>query len=643
MLNIIREHADSWLVKFILWMIILAFVGTIFYSWGMGGSTASRGGTVATVNGATVSFEEYDRTFNNLINFYRQQFRNQFSDEMIEKLDLKTQALDSLIDRKLLLDEAGKQNIHVSDAELVDHIQSFPAFQKDGVFNEEFYRNYLKFNRLTPKDFEESQREALAIEKVQNLVKGNTQVSDSEILEAYNAEEEKVKIDYIRFADDYFRSTQPVSEDDLKKYYEKNKAKFEIPEQIQVEYVKLAPKDYESGIELREEDIEDFYNAKLPDFRVKKTFKASHILFQLPLDKPQDGTSDEERQKQAEDTARAEAEAALKKIREGGDFEALAKEVSDDPSSAAAGGSLGEFPSGMMVDEFEAALNKLAVGEISEPVKTPFGYHVIRLDGVTEERVKPLSEVRETVETQLRQEKARLKVKRIVRRLHQAATVSGNLKSAAKEQETDSQTTAFFSRDKHDLPEIGRAPEFYNLAFSLQENEIGEPVTTFEASFILKIVAKKAPSIPELGDVRAEVEKAATQNRDRDFTQEKFKQFAERLKKENDLKGIAGDIKEDILHTPFFSRADSIPGIGNVDALKDKVFGVKEGETVAVSALGKHYLVRVQGIQEPSAPDTGEKKKLAERLVRQKSNFVLQDWLKNLRERSDVKVDKTLL
>lgn len=641
MLNTIREHADSWLIKFILWLIILAFVGTIFYSWGMGGSTGSRGGTVATVNGAKISFEEYDRTFNNLVNFYRQQFRNQFSDDMIVRLDLKTQALDSLIDRRLLLNEAEKQNIRVSDAELVDHIQAFPAFQTDNRFNEEAYRNYLKFNRMSPSDFEESRREALIIEKVQNLIKGNAQVSESEILEAYNAEEEKVKLAYIRFANDFFKNPKPVAEDGVKSYYEKHKADFEIPEQIQVEYVKLAPKDFESGIELREEDIADYYDAKVADFRVKKTYKASHILFQLPLDK--EGGTEEERQKKAEETARSEAEAALKKIREGGDFAAIAKEVSDDPSSAAKGGSLGEFPSGMMVPEFEEALNKLAVGEISEPVKTPFGYHIVRLDGVTDERIKPLDEVRETVVGELKKEKARLKVRRIVRRVHQAALVSGDLKSAAKEHNAETQTTPFFSRAKHDLEDVGRAPEFYNLAFSLNENEIGEPVTTPEASFVLKVAGKKASTIPALDAVRAEVEKAAAKDNDRSFTNEKFKQFAERLKKEQDLKDIAADIKEDVLRTPYFSRADSIPGIGNVEALKDKVFGIGEGETAAVSALGRHYLVRVESVQKPGEPDAEDRKKLAERLARQKSNFVLQDWLKNLRERSDVKVDQAVL
>ena len=121
MLSTIREHADSWMIKSILWLIIFAFVGTIFYSWGMGGASGSGGGAIATVEGEEIYQQEYEQTFNNLVDFYRQQFRNQFSDDMIKKLDLKTQALEALIQKKLLLMEAEKQNLKVSDTELIFH------------------------------------------------------------------------------------------------------------------------------------------------------------------------------------------------------------------------------------------------------------------------------------------------------------------------------------------------------------------------------------------------------------------------------------------------------------------------------------------------------------------------------------------
>ena len=145
MLKAIREHADSWLIKSILWFIVFAFIGTIFYSWGMGGASSSPGGIVATVNGSKISQAEYERTFNNLINFYRDQYQSQFSEELIQKLDVKTQALDALIQKKILLAKANELDIQVGDAEVVNQINSLAAFQKNKVFNNAAYQIYLKF------------------------------------------------------------------------------------------------------------------------------------------------------------------------------------------------------------------------------------------------------------------------------------------------------------------------------------------------------------------------------------------------------------------------------------------------------------------------------------------------------------------
>ena len=158
MLSIIREHAHSWMIKAILWLIIFAFIGTIFYSWGMGGSADSGGGVIASVNGKKILQNEYERTFNNIVDFYRQQFRNQFSNDLIKQLDLKNQALEALIQKNILLFEANNQNIQVSDEEVIAHIKNFPLFQNNNKFSEAAYRNYIKVKRLTPNEFEEGQR-----------------------------------------------------------------------------------------------------------------------------------------------------------------------------------------------------------------------------------------------------------------------------------------------------------------------------------------------------------------------------------------------------------------------------------------------------------------------------------------------------
>ena len=206
MLSTIREHADSWLIKSILWLIVFAFIGTIFYSWGMGGASGSAGGVVATVDGTKITQVEYERTFNNLINFYREQFKNQFSEELIQKLDLKTQALDVLVQKKLLISKADELSIRVSDTEVVNRIHSLPAFQRDKKFSNTVYQNFLKFKRLTPLEFEESQRESLLLEKIENFIKSNVKISAGEIDEAFKKNNERVKLDYTKFPKNHFKS-----------------------------------------------------------------------------------------------------------------------------------------------------------------------------------------------------------------------------------------------------------------------------------------------------------------------------------------------------------------------------------------------------------------------------------------------------
>lgn len=642
MLSFVRKHADSWLIKSILWMIVFAFIGTIFYSWGMGGASASRGGVVATVNGSPITFAEYDQTFNNLMNFYRDQFRNQFSEELIKRLDLKTQALDALVQKKLLLDQAKKQNLQISDAELISRIKSYQAFQKDKTFDESLYKTYLKNNRLTVLEFEESQREGLIIEKVEGLIKANTKVSETEITEAYNRENEKIKLDYIVFPDDHFKNSEPVTEQELKDYFEKHKIQFEIPEQIKVEYVKLEPQSFAAEITPQEDDIQNYYETKMAEFHVKKQYKARHILFKLESVDATENKGVEETQKAMEEATKTKAAEVLKQIRGGASFADMAKKYSDDKNSGQSGGSLGEFPAGSMVQEFESALDKLNIGEISEPVLSPYGYHIIQLDGKSDERIKPLSEVKDEIIQKLKESKAHQRVRRVAKLIHKSAEVDSDLERAAKENNFATKKTGLFSRENHEIPEIGAVPDFFNQAFKLEDNRVGEPIQTAEASYIIKVVERNLAYTPELGDVKAQVMQAAEREKHFTATQKKFEELKRQIA-EKGLDAIAKELKLDVRHTPYFSAKDSIPGIGNVKSVKDTAFGLKKGESAGVDFRGKNYLIVVQDRELPGTPGADDLRPLTAKIKADKASIIFSDWLNGLKENSDIKIDKTLL
>ena len=171
--------------------------------------------------GPEITQAEYKRTFNNLINFYKEQLPNQFSEELIQKLDLKKQALDILIQKKILLLKANELEIRVSDLEVVNQINNIPTFQKDKAFNNTIYQNYLNYNRLTPIEFEEGQREAVLLEKISNLIKSNVKVSPGEIDEAFMRENEKIKLDYIKFSNNHFKSSDIIKKEDVSLFLRK--------------------------------------------------------------------------------------------------------------------------------------------------------------------------------------------------------------------------------------------------------------------------------------------------------------------------------------------------------------------------------------------------------------------------------------
>ena len=643
MLSIIREHADSWLIKAILWLIILAFVGTIFYSWGMGGASGSGGGVIATVHGEKIFQTEYERTFNNLVDFYRQQFKNQFSDEMIKKLDLKTQALEALVQKKLLLQEAEKQNLRISDTELISHIQGLQIFQSDKKFSEKSYRNYLQFQRVTPGEFEDNQRENLILNKLEKLFRTSAKVSQSEIKEAFIIEEEKAKLDYVRFNNDHFQVEKTFTEQEINDFFQANKKQFEIPPQIQVEYLKIKPKNYLEEIKPRDEDIEDYYQAKIADFRVKKMYSASHILTHIESSKVESTASPEEKQKQAENKAKDRATELLRKVKAGADFGEIAKKHSDDPGSGSQGGSLGEFPKGTMVSAFESALDKLEVGEISEPVLTPFGYHIIKLESRTEERFKPLEEVREDVIQSLKQIKARQKVRRIAKHIYQEAEKNGDLKSAAKKNKVQTTISEFFSRENHNLTEVGAHPQFFNTAFSLEENKVSQPINTLEASFILKLAGSKEAHIPKLKIVRETVEQALVERINKEMTSSKFKELEQKLEHEKDLEKVIKGLDLGVKHSPFFSMADSIPGIGNIKEIKVKALALTVGDTASEKVRNRFYLFKRVEKQEAGEPDKEQILKIVKRIKQEKSRLMFQEWVDNLKDRANIMIDKTLM
>jgi peptidyl-prolyl cis-trans isomerase D len=419
-------------------------------------------------------------------------------------------------------------------------------------------------------------------------------------------------------------------------FYEKNKTRFEVPEKIKIEYVKIVPKNYESSIDIQSEDIKDYYKTKIADFRIPKMYKASHILFRSEnIDKSTKG---------AEEEAKKEAEDILMKINNGTDFGELAKKYSDDPESGKNGGSLGEFPVGVMLAEFENALENLKPKEISQPIKTSYGFHIIRLDEVNPERIKPLEEVKDEIAQKVKEIKTRQKMRRTAKHIHRSAKKDQNLAFAAQENQLAVQTTQFISRQNHIDQDIGANPDFFNQAFTLEDNKIGEPVYTLEAAFVLKVLARQKAYIPEFNDIKELVQKKAQEDKDLIASIKKSEEVAKKISNGTiNLESASKELGLELQHTPYFNRSDSIPGIGNLKEVKSKAFELDKGKSGWVSHRNNYYLIRLQERVKADTPKLEELEELRTQLKLEKGNTVFLEWTENLKEKSDILIDKSKL
>jgi len=374
MLSLMRKHAGTWMIKIILGAIVVVFV-----FWGVGSYTSRRSGRVASVNGTIITIDDYRISYRNLVEQVRQSFGNNLNEELIEMLQIRKRALDELIDRSLMQQAAEKFKLTVSDEELAESIRNIGAFQTAGVFDNRRYINTLNSNKLVPETFEVQQRDALIIDKLQAFVSGNIKVADLEAEQWYIWNNTEVDIDYVMLEPQRYKDIEPTDEE-IRNYFDERKDAYKTDPQIKVRYLHFKPEDYADKVTVSEDDIQDYYESNPEKFKSPKTVEARHILIKLNPDANAEEV----------ENARQRIETVLDMAKGGQDFAELAKKYSEGPTKAQ-GGNLGAFRREAMVKPFADKAFSMKPGEISEPVRTRFGWHIIKVEKVNPEKTSSLS------------------------------------------------------------------------------------------------------------------------------------------------------------------------------------------------------------------------------------------------------------
>ncbi len=381
MLQSIRDRLVGW----VAWGIVI-LIGVPFAIIGITDfGTPERTIIVAEVGDISIEQREYQRRYQLRRQDVQQQLGADYNPRIFDP-QLQHQTVNILIEEALLRRLAEDHNIHVSDDELALTIQSDPSFQKAGQFDFNEYRSRIGQQGFTPARYEQFLRQERILTILPRMIRASNFTTRTEAKRLNDLSVHKRDISYIVINRDFFPDDITISEDSARAYYDFHKDEFQRPDQVKLEYLRVSASQLTDRAELTDNNLRRHYEENSDRYIVDEQRKASHILIALP-----EGESLESSANILE-----KFNIVKDKLSAGEDFEELAHQYSDDPSSASAGGDLGQVALGMMVKPFETALFTMSKpGEISDPVRTSFGYHFIRLDEIIEREEKSFDEVRQ--------------------------------------------------------------------------------------------------------------------------------------------------------------------------------------------------------------------------------------------------------
>lgn len=379
--------------------VFLALIALPFAFWGVDSyiRSAGPGMDVAVVGDSKITVQQFQQSWREQIDRARQQMGAAFKQDQFDTPAMRHAVLNSMIDQRLLLLEANKAHLAVSNALLVDIISSMPSLQVDGKFSKGRYEAALAAQGMSPEQFEARLRQDLIMQQLVGAI-GDTGIvpaASAEMMLRIQAEERQVA--ELRFTPEQMAGEVKLEADAAKKFYEANQKQFETPELVRAEYVVLSLDSLLSQAVVSDAEVKQWYEGHLDRYQQPEERRASHILIPLAA-----GASDADKEK-----AKAKAEDILKEVKKApAKFAELARQHSQDPGSAANGGDLGFFGRGMMVKPFEDSVFSLKQGELSGLVQSDFGFHIIKLTGVKEGKQKKLDEVRAEIEGELKRQSA---------------------------------------------------------------------------------------------------------------------------------------------------------------------------------------------------------------------------------------------
>ena len=547
---------------------------------------------------------------------------------------LMPMVVDQLVTQKALIWEAQHMGLHVSDAELRDELQHGPYGSflfPDGKFiGQDKYEQLLQQNGQSVQQFEQEQRGQILTTRLLNLVSSDVSITPAEIQTEFADQNTKVKLEYAVITPASVEKEIKPTGAELRAYFDAHKNDYvnSIPEKRKAKYVAIDLNKLIGETPVSREEMISYYNQHREDYRRQEEVKASHILIKVPASA--DGKADPK----TDAAAKQKAEDILKKLKAGADFAETAKKESQDTASAISGGSLGWFQRGAMVPEFDKVAFSLPVGQMSDLVKTQFGYHIIKVVDKHSAGVPTFEEVKDKIEPMLKQQKAQQQAQKLADTVNDEAKGSAGIDGAAARHNLQVITTDWFARTDS-LPGIGTSPEFMDAAFLTKQGAPPQEVGTQQGYVIFQVTGVKPPATPTFEDVKAQIENQFKQERSARLIQEKTQELAGRAHALHDLKKAAKEIGAEIKTTDLLGPQGQAPDLGNLGGPAKVAFSMKPGEISGPLSVERNGAVlTVTDRQEPQLADLAKSQdQIREQLLQKKRQQAEEIYISGLTAR----------
>jgi len=579
MLDVLRRNAGSWAIKGILTFIALTFIW-----WGVGSYSQSKRDVAATVGEEKISMAELAEAQAGLEKTYRDVYGSAFTPEMEKTLNLRKQALDSLVRRKLMLGEAAAMGLTATNEEVQREIAATPAFQVNGAFQEDRYRSILSYNRVSPAEYEASKKEEITIRKLEGLFSASARVSDSEAHDLFDLTFRKIRLLVVTSDPAKVRGIASATEGEIAAKFEQTKESYRVPARVKLLVAKFSPETFARKENPSEEEIQAFYEGNTEMFRTEE----SRLVY--PVIIPYAAGTKEAARKKAEEMV---AEARKGKTR----FEEIAKKLSRGKGGAT------WVTRREMQPELADIVFSAPVDDVVGPVETGNGFAIVRVNQIKFPESLPLERVRDRVITLLKQEKGRDTAVIRAYEAHAKAMESQDLEAACAPFGVTLRETGWTSDGKDtDVP-----PAVVQEALLLTAGEIGPVKTVGDTHYLFRVTAKENSRIPPLSDVRTRVAAAVEKEKRHAAAREELENVLAGATTASDLKRNATRAGLAVTTTPFFTPiSGSLPGVlASAGDIRKELLGLSPKSPVVpkIVPAGTEFLSIALVAEQPVGPE----------------------------------------